>query len=152
MKCDEDADRLLQGRPARQAEEIRHSLSKILRHNRGQQIRPVQTTPDDEGPVRAVPQPAHQEHYHQVAQPAPYRHPVAAKRDVEVILEPARERDMPAFPELRYRLRKIGSPEIDHQVIAQDAGRPYGYIGVPGEIAEYLEGEEICGCDQCEAR
>lgn len=72
----------------------------------------VETAPQDESRRRTVPQPPEQhgdDEVHISAEPA---FPVAAERDIEIILEPRRERDVPAPPELRYRGRLVRRIEV----------------------------------------
>ena len=60
----------------------------------------VQPAPDHEVPARAVPQPAEQHGDHQVAVACALAAAVAAERDVQVVAQPGRQRDVPAPPEL----------------------------------------------------
>ena len=60
----------------------------------------MQQAPDDEVPARAVPEAAEEEHGDQVDVAARRADAVAAERDVEVVAEPGRQRDVPAPPEL----------------------------------------------------
>src|SRR5204862_8105001 len=64
------------------------------------QERAVPEAPDHEVPARAVPQAAEKEHGYQVAVLAAAADAVAAQRDIEVVAEPRRERQVPAPPEI----------------------------------------------------
>ena len=113
---------------------------------------------EGEGPCRPVPQ-AEQELSDQkgeekghavarlhgeAAQPRVLLH-IHVERRKDVIAEPARQRDVPAPPELADVLGKIGAAEILHQVDAHGLRQPDGHEGVAGEIAIDLEAERIDG-------
>ena len=96
--------------------------------------------PDDERPGRAVPEAGQQEDDEQVAVGRGAAAPVAAERDVDVVAEPARERHVPAPPEVGDRLRAeygpvevLGKPEAEHPA---EADR---HVGVAGEVEVDLQ-------------
>ena len=60
----------------------------------------VDRPPRDECPAGAVPEPADQHRQHQVAVREDLAPATAAERDVEVVAQPARERHVPATPEV----------------------------------------------------
>ena len=67
----------------------------------------VDPAPDDERPAGAVPEPADEHRQHQVAVREERPAAVAAERDVEVVAQPARERHVPAPPEVGDRRRRV---------------------------------------------
>ena len=79
------------------------------------QVDAVQPAPDHEGPAGAVPQPAEQHRDHQVGVAARRAAPVAAERDVEVVAQEARQRDVPAAPEVDDVDRLVGAVEVDRE-------------------------------------
>ena len=65
-----------------------------------QQKRAVEQSPDNERPVRPVPQAGQEENNDTVERRAALTLAVAAQRNVDIITEPGRERDVPASPEI----------------------------------------------------
>ena len=59
----------------------------------------------------------------------------AAKRLIEIVAEPARQRDVPALPELAERGRAIRLHEIRLEVIAEQARNADGDVAIAGEVA-----------------
>ncbi len=90
----------------------------------------VQTAPDDVGQAASVPEPAHQKCDHQIQAVTPFRHPVAAERDIDIVSEPCGERNVPAAPELLDRKGEVGAFEIGHQIDPEQLGTADGNIRV----------------------
>src|SRR6185436_19037404 len=95
------------------AQDARHAIhpraeSRAFQHEEEAVIQ----SPRDEGPTRAVPQAAEEKHDDEIEVIARLRAAVAAERDVEVVAEPARQRDVPAPPEFLHRLRDVGMLKI----------------------------------------
>src|SRR6202011_1852123 len=63
------------------------------------EIDAVQAAPHQEIPARAVPEPAEQHRHQQIDVTARLAEPVAAERNIEVVAQEARQRDVPAPPE-----------------------------------------------------
>ena len=118
-------------------------LSEALAHCRpavvDDEIHAVQTAPEDERPARAVPQPAeqHRDDQVQVASRRPLA--VAAERDVEVVAQKARQRHVPAPPELDDVLRLVGRVEVERQLHAEHARQTDRHVGVAREVEVELE-------------
>lgn len=55
---------------------------------------------------------------------------------------------MPFSPKLSYVAREIRKIEVAHQIDAEQTGCTYGYVGIAGEIAVYLECEEYCSKEE----
>ncbi|MNY52689.1 hypothetical protein D3C86_1883810 [compost metagenome] len=72
----------------------------------------------------------------------PFTFAVATQRNVQVIFEPGRKRDVPSSPELRNRLRNVRCPEIFHQCKAHYTRRSYGNIRVSRKVAVDLKCKE----------
>src|SRR5215472_13615160 len=90
--------------------------------------------PEHERPARAMPEPAQQEHDHEVeitAQPAA---PVAAEWNVEVVAEPVGERDVPAAPEFTHRFRDVWIVEVLEDAKPEHAHQPDGHVGIAREV------------------
>ena len=66
----------------------------------------------------------------------------AAQRDVEIVAEPRRERDVPAVPEVPHRGREERLAKVLHQRHAHDLRRADGDVGVAAEVAVDLEREQ----------
>src|SRR4051794_7366012 len=76
------------------------------------QEQPVKEAPDDERPVRTVPEAAQEEHEDEIEiQPSGGR-PVSAEWDIDVVAEPGGERHVPSPPEVLDRLGDIRIVEI----------------------------------------
>ena len=98
------------------------------------QIGAVQAAPDYEGPRRAVPQAAEEHGDHQVDLPPHRAMAAAAQGDVEVVAQKARQRHVPAAPEVddgRGLVRRI---EVQRQTDAEQQGKADRHIRVSGEV------------------
>ena len=103
------------------------------------QERSVIEAPDDERPARAVPQPAEQHREDQVAAHGDRSLARSAERDVEVIAEPARQRDVPTPPEVADRRRGVGRVEVVGEAEPEkqrDADRD---VGISAEVRPDLD-------------
>lgn len=105
----------------------------------------VRGTPQDEGPVGTVPDTADQKRNEQVEQVSAVRYAIAPERNIDVVHEPGRKRDVPSSPELLERSGKIGPSEIFHQTESHRLGYPYRDEGITSEITVDLKGEK----DRC---
>ena len=70
---------------------------------------------------------------------APRRHAVAAERDVEVVAEPGRQRDVPAPPELGEALRDVRVVEVLEEAEPEHPAEPDRHVRVAGEVEVDLE-------------
>ena len=102
----------------------------------------MDSTPDDEGPVGPVPEPGDEEDDEDVADGLGLGDAGSAEGDVEVVAEPGGEGDVPPPPELGDVAGEVGELEVGHQLEAEELGGADGDVGVPGEVAVDLEGEE----------
>ena len=66
---------------------------------------------------------------------------IAAERDVEVVAQEARQRHVPAAPEILQRHGAVGHVEILRQHDAEQQGEAERHVGVAGEVEIDLEGE-----------
>ena len=103
------------------------------------QSRAVQSAPKDETHRRAVPQSAQQHRQEQVAVGPDAALAVAAQRDVEVVAQPRRERDVPPPPELGDRRRLVGCVEVFREAEAQQQGDADGHVRIAREVAVDLQ-------------
>ena len=101
----------------------------------------MQASPDDEGPVRAVPEAAEQHRQHQVDVGAELRAAVAAERNVEIVAQPRRQRDVPATPEIRKADRRVRHAEVVGQREAEAERDAHRSRRVAREVAEDLARE-----------
>ncbi len=70
--------------------------------------------------------------------------PVPAERNVEIISKPARQRDVPAPPEIGKSNRAVGKSKIVRHCKAKAQGNPDGSCRIAGEIAKNLACESQC--------
>src|SRR3972149_5939018 len=68
--------------------------------------------PGEKGPARPVPEAADQHRQHQVAVREEPAAAISPERDVEVVAQPARERHVPAAPEVLDRDRRVRGGEV----------------------------------------
>jgi len=101
----------------------------------------VNPTPGDKGPVGPMPETGDQEYDEDVADGFCGGHPTASQRDVDVIPKPGGEGDVPSAPELGDIPAEVGSPEVGHELEAEELGRTDCDIRVAGEVSVDLEGE-----------
>ena len=59
----------------------------------------------------------------------------AAERDVEVVAQPARQRHVPAAPEVLQVARRVGRVEVLREAEAEQQGEADGDVGVAAEVA-----------------
>ncbi len=81
----------------------------------------VQPAPDQERPVRAVPETAQQHRDQKVHIAARAALAVAAQRNIQVIAQESRQRHVPAPPEIDDVFRFVGREEIDRQAQVETA-------------------------------
>ena len=65
-----------------------------------------------------------------------------AERNIDIVLEPSGEGNVPAAPEVDEGGREVGTVEVHHQLEAEEPGHAAGGIGVAREIAIDLERKE----------
>src|SRR5438067_2082421 len=70
--------------------------------------RAVHAAPQHEVPAGPVPQSAEQHGYHYVAVACETATAIPAQRDIEIVAQEARQRDVPAAPEIDDRYRFVG--------------------------------------------
>ena len=96
-------------------------------------------SPEDKRPACAVPQ-AGCEKYEKPVEPRP-RLPlsVAAERNIQVVAEPAGQRNVPAAPELLDGGRSVRIIEVFAEMEAEHASETDGHIAVAGKIEVDLQ-------------
>ena len=99
--------------------------------------------PEDEVEGCAVPKSSQQHGGEQVDVLPEFAVAVAAKRDIEVVLEPGGEADVPAPPELGDGCGLVGAVEVLRKVEAEQEGYAYCHVGVAREVAVDLQGVSI---------
>jgi hypothetical protein len=105
----------------------------------------VDAAPEQEGPGGAVPEPAQQHREHQVAVGLEPPAAVAAERYVEVVAQPARQRHVPAPPEIAQRQRHVGTIEVLRQLVAEQQREADRHVGIAREVAVDLRREAVEG-------
>src|SRR5579859_947050 len=108
------------------------------------QINRVEESPKDVRPVRAMPEATDTKCNKEARKVTPFAKAAAAHRNVHVIAEPSRKRDVPTSPEFGDRRRMVWLIEILHQLEAEHARRAYCDIRVTREVAIDLIGEKDC--------
>ena len=108
----------------------------------------MQRAPDDEFPGRAVPEAAEHHGQQQIAVGPEPAVPVAAERDVEIVAQPARQRHVPAPPEVGQRLGPVGLVEVALEAIAEQRRDADGDVAVGAEVAVDLHGVAVDGGKQ----
>jgi len=96
-----DAQVLMNRAIAVERREMADGLPEVFRPDGSHQVEAVQCPPDDIGPVGTMPEATDEKGDEEIELPAPGFSTVAAERNVEVVAEPSRERDVPAFPKFR---------------------------------------------------
>ena len=107
------------------------------------QPRPVKRAPGDEGPRGAVPETTYEHREEEVAIGAEARAVVSAEGDVEVVAQPAREREVPAPPEVGDGDGGVGAVEVLRELVAEEARAAVGDVGVGGEVEIDLHGVRV---------
>src|SRR5579863_9363077 len=98
----------------------------------------MKRAPAHEGPGRAMPEAAQQHRDHEVAVTPPIAG-VAAHGNVEVVAQPARERDVPPAPEVLETERAVGLVEILREAESKQRRNADRDVGVGAEIAIDLQ-------------
>ena len=102
----------------------------------------MQPAPQHERPVGAVPQPA-QQHGDEEIEIAPRpSDAIAAKRDIQIVAQEGRQRDVPAPPEFDDAGRLVRGMEVHRQANAHHHGRAQRHVRIGAEIKIDLECKE----------
>ena len=125
------------GQPERQVAALPQHMAQCMVDD---QVGAMQHAPHDKGPVRAMPQAAQQHGQEQVAVALESAVAVAAQRDIQIVAQEARQRDVPAAPEVDDRGGFVGRIEIDRQDNAKHVGQAIGHVGIGRKIEIQLEG------------
>src|ERR1035441_4599718 len=83
---------------------------------------------------RNVTKPAEQFHYSKVHIGARGSLAVTAKREVEVIAQHARKRDVPAAPNVSNAISAVGRIEVLQELEAEHAAQPDGHVRVAAKV------------------
>ena len=101
----------------------------------------VQSSPEDEVPARSVPEARQRPDYEQIEYLPGEAVTVAAEGDIDVLLEPGGQGDMPSAPEIGYALGDIGIIEVLQELEPEHTPETYGHIGIAAEIEVDLQSE-----------
>ena len=96
-------------------------------------------TPDNEVPVRAVPEAREHPYNEDVEHLTAKAYSVSAKRDIQIIAEPGAEGHMPTAPELGDAAADIRIIEVFDKIEGKDLAESYRHIAVTGEIEIQLK-------------
>ena len=138
---------VLGGEVAQRAEEGAEGVPDFVEA----QQQPVNAAPQDEVERGPVPQPAKEHGGEQVEVLPELAVAVAAQRDVEVVLEPGGEADVPPPPELGDGGGAVGVVEVLRELEPEQEGDADGHVGVAREVAVNLEGVAIDGQEVLQA-
>ena len=108
----------------------------------------VEGAPEHEGPGRPVPEAAEDHRDHQVAVGEQAAAAAAAERDVEVVAQEARERHVPAPPEVAEPGRAVGVVEVLREDEAHQQREADRDVRVAGEVAVDLGRVGVGGEDR----
>lgn len=103
------------------------------------QGRPVQRAPEHKSPRRPMPEAPKQEGDPQIAQGPPCTASVPAKRNIEVIPQPAGKSDVPASPEFLYAGGLVGRIEVLRQMNVEKERAADGHVAVGRKIEIELQ-------------
>ena len=101
----------------------------------------VQVLPNDERPGGAMPDAGDHHGQEHVPIRAPRTAPAPAQREIEIVLEPGGETDVPAVPEIAQAGGGVRIVEVQHQPKAHELGDAAGHVGVTTEIEVDLPAE-----------
>ena len=87
-----------------------------------------------------MPDAGQQPHHEQVQQQPRLPDARAAHREIDIVPEPAAERDVPAVPELREGAGDVGIVEVLLEAEAEHRPKADGHVGIAGEIVVELQG------------
>ena len=96
-------------------------------------------SPEDEGPVCTVPDPGAEKDDHLIRDRSQLSLAVTAERDIEILLEPRGERNVPFSPEILDRHSAVRITEIFAEREAKQMPDADGHITVPAEIVIDLQ-------------
>ena len=119
---------------------MEHLLAEIFVKGK---CRAVHAAPEHEVEARTVPKPAEEHGDDEVHVLPNLSLAVAAKRNVDVVAYPGRERDVPAAPKVGDAGAAVGGVEVDGEVETQQQGNAYGHVAVAAEVTIYLHGIAI---------
>ena len=105
----------------------------------------VDAAPQDEVEGGSVPKATEKHGHEQVEVLTELAVTVAAQGDVEVVLEPGREADVPTPPELGDGGRLVGAVEVLGELESEQEGDADGHVGIARKVAVNLEGVAIDG-------
>ena len=94
----------------------------------------VVRAPNDEDPVRAVPQSTQQHRDHEVSVRHETRASIATERDVDVVAKKRRERDVPAPPEIREVRRLVRRVEVLGQAQPEQIAEADRHVAVARKV------------------
>lgn len=103
------------------------------------EVERMEAAPEYEGPRRAMPKSGKEEDDPRIEDDARQNATRAAERNVDVVSEPSRKRNMPVAPEVTEGLREIRTIEVHHQFDAEELADANRAIRIAGEVAVDLE-------------
>ncbi len=109
----------LQGREDASFGHLVGVLAVLARQYQRQEQQCVVRSPGDERPVGAVPETAQEEDDKSVSYDFRLRNAAAAQRNIDIIAEPSRQRDVPPAPKLRNIAAEIRHVEVPHQLYSE---------------------------------
>src|SRR5215467_3771487 len=101
----------------------------------------MKQTPYYKGPGCAVPKTTEKHDDDQICPSADGTHLISAQRNIKVIAQECRKRDMPTPPEIGKSNSRVWEPEIVFQMKTQAQRGADSASGVTREIKKYLAGE-----------
>src|SRR5712672_567216 len=103
----------------------------------------MNASPDNKGPIGAVPQAAEKHGEHEIDVGANFAEAIATKTNVKIVAEPGAEADVPAAPEVLETLRQVGLAKIDHEMEAHELGAAARDAAIAAEVSVDLPSESV---------
>lgn len=112
-----------------------------VQENLGDLQKAVESTPQKIGQAATVPETADQKGEKEIQAVPPFGHPVAAKRNIDIIPKPGGQGNMPAAPEFPDGESQVGAFKICHQFDAKKPCAADGDVRVAGKVTVNFDGE-----------
>ena len=109
----------------------------------GCQGKAVHRSPCHEVPRSTMPQSAHKHRQNQIDVSHELALAVSAKRDVDIIAQPTRQRDVPSVPELGNRRTLVRAVEVLRKVKSEQKSNSDSHIAVARKVAVNLKGKTV---------
>ena len=107
---------------------------------------PVDEAPDPKRVIRTVPDASQHPDNEHVENMARNRYVRTSERNIDIIAEPARQRDVPAAPEVRDRFCDVRIVEVLLEFESEHVSETDGHVGIAREVK--IDLQHICNCTE----